>query len=205
MKITQRASLRQSRAYAHPPQYNADPLLKSFTVRYKTSGAVASSIVDFAAICNTLIMADGVVHAYQICDAWKINSIEMWSTASAGATTSTVSVEWISGSSQFMGGGSNFVSDTSVGPSDVAHIRSSPPRGSIASNWLNPAVNENLMSINCPINTIIDVHYTARISANNAAANPGVIIPAANIGEIYCRALNSTAANNIIPLNLNNV
>jgi hypothetical protein len=138
----------------HPPQFLATKRFHT-TARYLSSAAATTVSITRACLLNHLIMnVNNNQTNYRYLSGVRLTGIKMWSsTATLGAVV-TNSVEWTS-----TYGPSTIKSDTSVGTAVPAFVSSAPPPNSLARMWSLTGSNETdqLMILNCPTNTIVDV------------------------------------------------
>ncbi len=95
---------------------------------------------------------------------------------------------------------STLASDTSMGASLCAHVKSRPPRGSAAAMWLVIGSNSTVFELTAPANSIIDVDLDVVLNDGKGAQTVLAAVAGATAGVLYVRALNSNGSNNIPPL-----
>jgi len=128
-----------------------------------------------------------------------IHMIEIWTPPAAGQVASC-SVDWFSSSSGEAEASAKLIVDTSNSPSYPAHIRTAPPRNTLASFWQNSA-SSNFCVINCPQYSIVEVEVSARIDGI-VPANNAVSVTTCALGSFYFLALDGPANNGLIPVYL---
>jgi hypothetical protein len=163
----------------HPPQLRTNVIVKH-RYRFTSTSATPQTIVDndvvgiAGAVCSVANATLNLIAA-----SVKIHSIEIWSPPASQGSAATCSVEWLSTFSPTIE-----VSDTTVSVSEPAHIRASPPSGSAASFWINPASAQNIMKVMAPVGSIIDVKCT-HLLIDEGTAGASYAVAAGTLGVLY--------------------
>lgn len=129
----------------------------------------------------------------------KIHSIEIWGPMAADLVPVTASVEW-TGNAVGAYGKSVRHSDTSMGASMPAHVKSVPPKGSQSAQWFSTVDANRVCTLAYPANSIVDVVLSLVMRDDGTATAVQVAPAGATVGAIYIRALNSPVNNNLVPL-----
>lgn len=151
------------------------------------AGVTAASLLDADLVAVTAVLG------YEVWDAFRIKSVEMWTASNNGSPSvpTQVAIEW--GGIAATGVSSGRIdSDISMGVA-TAHVKSRPPKGSAASFWQVRSTTA-LFYISIPVGGIIDVTMevvqdvlTTPIAAQNALVG-------AVTGNFYSRGLDGLAA-----------
>ncbi len=179
----------------YPPQI-VPTLSFGHRFRFQSSAATTANIT-VKDLGDLLCMATSATAAYQLANAVRIRSVEIWGPPSATLVPVTVSCEF---SSTNIGsiGPSRIVSDTSVGSARVAHIKAKPPMDSQASLWQVSTTTTTLFTLVLPAGAIVDIKYslTMRDTANFTVVTGAVT--GATTGVVYLRPLDSDIATPLI-------
>jgi hypothetical protein len=144
-----------------------------------------------------MCMATTADAAYALSNAARLRAIEIWSPVTADLVPVTCSIEW-PGAEGYVGR-SQRVSDTSMGSSIPAHVKSRAPPGTFASLWHTIAATGTLATIVCPVNSVIDVLVDLAVSDSGLAVAVTGVVALATAGVVYCRALTSPASVTLLP------
>jgi hypothetical protein len=129
--------------------------------------------------------------------SFKLQSMDIWAPTSDLGTPVTASVEWLGLNTPNIE-----QSDTSVNPSQPAHLRCSPPGSSIAAFWQTADNDINLFNLSCPGGSVIDI-VVMYIELDQPAVELAVTVIAATPGVNYYLALDGPGVNTLIPVSLN--
>ncbi len=122
------------------------------------------------------------------CNSFKLKSIEVWSPLVTAGTPTTCSVEWT--------GTNNSpnveVTDTTVTSTFPAHLKTKPPRNSLASFWQVGSANQ-ICLLTAPTGSIIDVVISYVMNDNETNS---ITIPVAVgvLGKVYYLGLCNNAS-----------
>jgi len=183
------------RVVPHPTQL-VSTVTFNRTVRYQvTASAAVLQGISRANLLNTFVVnnAGGMANC-RLCDAVKLNRIDIWSPGTSAYVPSTCAVQWVS---EY--GPNKEVTDTSI-TTDAAYLSTKPPKGSLAGFTSASGSNEAtvLFFISADINAIIDVNITATIfrgvGVNIVSTNAGIA------NTIYTQGLDWPGAGNIPPV-----
>jgi hypothetical protein len=120
------------------------------------------SSITAAQLLRLLVQGQSLGGSASIIRSVRIRDAEIWGTAVADVTgnnsnyPATVYLEYPNSSNLGLGGPDIRKSDTSIGTAIPAHVRYPPPRGSLASMWLNDSSNV-VIAIFGPRNSILDL------------------------------------------------
>jgi hypothetical protein len=171
----------------HPMQIQASFTVNK-TMRYIASGALNVSLT-LKSVMDLLVMATGTTTSQAFFRSLKISRIELW--GPPGATPASVSVRWLSGG--ILGGGpEKCQSDTSIGTTEPAYVRSKPPVKSLYSDWIGaPQANTAFVTLIGSAGTVVDFTFSAQLNSD-ASALDAVTLVGATSGVIYARPLDGT-------------
>jgi len=183
---------------SHPPDFTPTAVLKR-RLRFKATAASAADVLSGASFQDLLCTTPTAVSGVQLGNFVRIHSIEMWGPMAADLAPVTTSIEW-SGSTAGVFGKSVRHSDTSMGSSEPAHVKSKPPASSQVSQWIATGAAVTVATLAYPANTIIDVVYSLVLRDDASTAAVTGAVAGATVGAIYIRALNSPVNNNLVPV-----
>lgn len=185
-----------------PPAIGFMGLQHSGKTRYAANAAV-STVITFANLLDSWLVATSATAGVQLFDMVKINSIEVWSWSPSGPVTCTVT---FAGKAVGLTGDSKVVTDTAMANSP-AHIVAKPGRRSLAGDW--QASNTNTaFTIICPSGSVIDLNFSYRNSYEGGALiNTTQALVGAVAGDLYVRGFDglATAATKVPPQGIFNV
>ncbi len=145
-------------------------------------------------------MANTTTTAYRVFSSAKINSISLWGPMASDLAPVTVTIEYQSPTATGIGAPNRLKSDTSVGSTACAFIRASPPRNSLAGNWIGQAGTSTLFTLTGPVNTIVDLNITFVLQNGETPTAVTNAVAGATVGQVYCRGLDAlSAAGTVIP------
>jgi len=118
----------------------------------------------------------------------------------SGFTQTTCSILWLGSISPFTQ--DKEVSNTSINPSKPAYISAKPPKNSLASFWQTAGTN-NLVLLNAPQGTIIDINLSLTLDDNDDGAPAASTVSTATVGVHYYLSLDPNATHRFVPISLN--
>jgi hypothetical protein len=192
----------------HPPRFKAN-FEVSKTFRFAASSGTTVNITPDD-LLDLWCMATTANSAYRILTAVRLNSISIWGPMAATLDPVTVAIEFQSLSSGApFGAPTRSVSDTSMGSTECAFVKTSPPPKSLAAQWWNSGLTtgvDNVMSLTFPLNAIVDVQLTGICGPGSGLSSQvGAAVAAATVGEIYVRALDSNGGVVLVPVGFQTV
>ncbi len=161
-------------------------------------------------------MATATTTAYQIFNAVRVVSVEVWApgaldTASSAPVINTCFIEYPAlVAATGLGGRSVRMVDTSTSLDEPAHVRAAPPEESYAAMWaFNTSIaGTNVMfNIGGPISGFV-VDVTLELTIRDSALAPQTVtgsVSGATVGQVYVRALDSTSVGSLVPVSVNTV
>ncbi len=186
-----------AQAIAHPPAFNATiSYAKKF--RFQTSAALVNVSISMTDILGLLAVADTTILASWLNSTFRFKSIELWGPMSSTLAPVTVSVEFPNTSTLGLSGSRRIASDTSMGATQVAHVKALPLPNSLQSFWQGTAGSQPFMILNAPTNTIIDLSLD--LVLQNGETPVTVAVVAATVGQVYCRALDLSTGSLCVPV-----
>ncbi len=168
-------------------------------------------------ILDLYCMAATSTSAYQLFNAARVVSVEVWApagldTGGSNMITNTCFLEYPAMvASTGFGGRSVRIVDTSTSLDEPAHVRGSPPEDSYAAMWtFNTAVaNTNaLFNIGGPLTGyVVDVTLELTLRDSSLAPQPvTAAVSGATVGQIYVRALDSASGSGVlVPVSVNTI
>ena len=176
----------------HPPQFDATKHVNG-RARYVVVGTQTAVSITRGALLSHLIMnsASGTAN-YRLFSAFRLKSVEIWGAAASAA----VSIEWRSAN-----GPTVIASDTTVLSAVPAHVRTSPPKDSLAGFWSLTGTNESesLFLITSPADSIVDITYEA-IVQNGESATLVTTTASGAIGTVYETYLAGATTTGFVPV-----
>lgn len=188
MRFTLCPSIPNRSNFSHPPS-NQSTIILSKVFRFKA--AAASTGVDVTPRClgDLLMVADTADTGQQVATSVRIARVEMWGPVASDLAPVTVQAEW-AGAAGLVGPSAR-VTDSSMGSTMPAHLRSRPPSGSLAHYWHGSTATDVLLRLSFPINTIVDVEVQLSLNDTGTAVPVTGVVALATPGALYCRALTS--------------
>jgi hypothetical protein len=182
------------------------PALKSlsprfnFKIRYQANAALAGHDILVGDLLDSLCFATNASVGYRTLGAIRIKQIEMWGPQDSTFSPVVLGLIWLSNGVLF-GGPTKIISDTSMGATEVAYVKSSPPKGSLASQWFQDTSTQTtpIMEIGFPANAIVDVLFEGVVSYNGLGNVVHTPISGATTGAQYIRALDASAGSLLVP------
>jgi hypothetical protein len=173
---------------SHPPQIPSYGITRDVRVRFESPAAVNAAIT-FQNLLDVFLVATGATTGFDVFDAVRVNSIEVWASAILGtAVTATVVFEGTTAGAQ---GDQKIHTDTSMGI-QPAHVKARPdPRTQAGQFQASSAANAFILEV--PAGTVVDVSISLRqplLATAVAVQNPLV---GATTGVFYLRGLDGLA------------
>lgn len=186
----------------NPPSIPSAVIVKR-RYRFVASAATASggTNVSTDGLLGVMgVMAATSTTAFKLFRAARIRQVEIWAPSSgtvSGFPNGTVELKWSDDDTNSPG---LQFSATSLSTGVPAHIKATPPPNSSAAFWFNTTTGENMFTITCPAQSIIDVTMEGIMNDDLVAiATAGVTSKIA--GVVYYEPLDYTA-NNFQPVAL---
>jgi len=178
---------------AGPPQLRSNVMLAHryrFTSSSGTATTINSSSLLFAAGCVGSTTNSAVTTFF---GSVRIRRVEVWAPPASQGAFSTCSLEFNGQAAA----NTMEISDTSVNPSEPAHIVAVPPKNSLASFWQTPdAGTNNLFVLMAPTGSIIDVVLDL-VLWDDEDSNQTRSVATAAVGKVYYLALDNGNATHI--------
>jgi len=154
-------------------------------LRFVLSSNASQKNISFANLLDCMLVATTATQGYDIFDAVRVNSVEIWSLSAGLATPVSVAISFPGGTTGGAGDALAY-SDTSVGES-CAHLHVRPQKQSAAGFWQGSGAFV-AFQLTVPAQSVIDVDVSFRntVVAPVAAANALV---GATTGQFYFRGL----------------
>ena len=181
-----------------PPPFDANVLI-SCKRRFVASAAFNGNILDrsllgiLGGMCTT---TNSVLTS--LCGTSKLKYIEMWAPPPSQGSSSTISIEWFGSNKK-----GEVISDTSINPMAPAHLKCSPPKGTLNSFW---QANTGLVmfGLNIPSGTIIDIQLSGVLSDSFNLSNQQTIATGTNT-NLYYSYLDAQVPSHVLVPQSNNI
>ncbi len=190
---------KNQQALAYPPSFIASKHV-DLLQRFRSTAVLTAKPILVADLLDMLCVATGSTAAYGLATAFKLLKLHIWGNPSGAAGSSTfIQVEDAVTNSEF-GGPSRRVSDESLGTSRPSHIKWKPRPDSILSKWISVYSQNQLLLVTCPMGAVIDLHVSLTIQDGDLTPQAvGGAVSGATTGKVYCRALDSNNASQLVP------
>jgi len=166
-------------------QLNSNIIL-SHKYRFKSTAAFNGTITDSLLFGVVGAISATNIAAYSIAQSVKLNSVEMWAPVSAQGAEVDLSLEWPNQGQN----PAKEITDSSNSVSRVAHIKTRPPKQSLAGFWTTGTGN-TLFLLNIPIGTIIDVEISMVLGDQLTAQTHQLVTVGATVGAFQYGYLDS--------------
>jgi hypothetical protein len=179
-----------------PPQIQSNVTL-SHRFRFVSTSGTATSVTP-----TTLLGAAGTIgtvvnsRVVPMMESIRVREVSIWTPPASQGAAATCSVLWVGIANQ---SNNMEVSDTTVSTATPAHIKTFPPRNSLASFW-QQASNTSLFTVTAPSGSIIDVSLDMIVGDDEN--NITIFVVTATLGATYFLALDGTSTNRFIPVSL---
>jgi len=161
-----------------------------------TSGTATSitptSLLGAAGTIGTVVNSTVV----PMMESIKIREVSIWTPPASQGAAATCSILWVGIANQ---ANNQEVSDTSVSVATPAHVKSRPPRNSLASFW-QQASTTSLFTITAPSGSIIDV--TLDMIVGDDENNINISVTTNYVGATYFLALDGPSTHRFTPVSL---
>lgn len=164
--------------------------------RFQASSALSAVAINQSDLFELLVVALTNVLGSSIIGAFKLMAVEMWGPMASSLTPVTVSCEFPTLGNGY--GPTKVYTDTSMGATQVAHVRAAPPQHSLQSFWLSSPGADQFFILNGPSDTVIDL--SIQYVLQNGESPDLVTLVGATAGQLYVRALDSTGSGLLVPL-----
>ena len=149
-------------------------------------------------------MATAANAAHRVMAAARVRSIEVWAPAAA-AGVATVAVEWSGVPGNFTGP-KQLITDTTLGSSRPAHVRTRAPENSVASMWFSDAATGGaIIVLDAPQEAIIDIKVDFIVRNSEGAVAVTAAVAAATVGKMYVRRLDSSTTSLLVPIAMDTI
>jgi len=170
--------------------------------------AINGQAITFQNLGDTLLFASTTSTGWQLAHSLLLRRIRIWGAMSSSLQPVTVSVEFALQSTTGVNSDSLRFTDSSVGATYPAYIDVRPPKQSAAAMWHYSSEQATLMTIYCPVNSLVDVEYEFKLHDDAGAQQVNTTLAAAGtVGALLSRGLdgNTSAATNLIPVGVSNI
>jgi len=180
-----------------PPQLNSN-IQYSHRFRFLSGTGNSTSITIQRLISMCGVIATTTTTGSAWVGSLRVREVEIWSPPSAQGQAVTCSLEWVAGLGS---AGTQEVSDTSMSVARPAHIRTRPPRNSLASFWNNGGNNPQMFVLVAPTGSIVDVTVDLVMFDDEITAPTVVTLTAATVGNVYYMPLDGHGGS-FVPVSL---
>jgi len=178
-----------------PPTFNAAVVIRK-KLRFVASGAGQANVTQ-QNILDLLCVATSATAAYRLMSAVRIRNITVWGPMSSSLVPVTVSVEYPNVS--YISGPTKIRSDSSMGATKAGLVIFPPPPDSMQVNWL--ADNSQIAAIlQIVTGSVVDIDLDLVLQNGETPVAVSAAVAGATVGEIYCRALDSTGSKLLTPV-----
>jgi hypothetical protein len=194
---------------AHPPPLQSTITIRK-TQRFQATAnlGVSGQAITFQNLGDVLLFASTASQGWQLAHSLILRRVRIWGAISSSLQPVTVSVEFAIQSTVGVNSDSLRYTDTSIGATYPSFLDIRPPKQSAASMWRYSSDSEVLMTIYCPVNSLVDVEWEIKMHDDAGAQTVNTTLAAAATpGVFYTRGLdgNTAAATNLIPIGVSNV
>jgi len=184
----------------HPPPWSPN-IVGTRKIRFQATAASGSpfSTVTFTNLQGLMTTAILTTQVYSMIYAAKIKLIEIWGPPSSSLAPVTVMVKYPAITNSSVSSPEVVHSDTSVGATVPAYVRSKPPKNSIVSMWLSQGDTLTLFQLSFPLNAIVDFTFQYQMAFNPpSTALPSIGVTGATLGQLYCLPLDATPSTGVL-------
>jgi len=195
---------KKEKIYTSPPQYEST-ITVGIKIRFIASAILTNVAVFTTAIMRLLVMAVTTTTTFSIIDAFKIRRVWMWAASSATLPV-TISLEYAGAGTATIAKPKNFT-DTSIGQTRNAIIKSKPDKQSSAAMWQGN--NQGTITtgagfvLSGPAGTVLDLELTITLQNKEGVASPPTpgrtITGPAVVGTLYCDTLDNQGTGLLVP------
>jgi hypothetical protein len=164
--------------------------------QFTSSGAASALSITRNDVLNLLVTAATAITSYPMIAAIKIKKIRAWAPIISSYVPQAMEIEW-NGGLYAPSAIHSAVSDGTF----PAKLETRPPPGSSPDLWsLTGASNiaEDLFSITCPANTVIQLSVALRLM-DDEAPGASYTVAGATVGKVYYGYLDGPVATGILP------
>ncbi len=184
--------------YKPIPQFESNIRL-SHRFRFTASSALSLSSITGATLLGALGTVCTVVNTTvaQFARAFRIKSVEMWAPISSTSTAPvSCTIVWFG-----FGNSPNIErTGTSISNAQPAHLRSTPPKESLAGFWQLTG-STNIFFLTAPGGTVVDLEVEY-VLVDQATATSTQTVAAGTLGNVYYLALDGPTTNLLVPVGL---
>jgi len=170
-----------------PPPMRSNGIIHEHRMRFVANAAFNSN-VTFQNLLDTVLFAASSVTGYDVFEAVRVNFVECWCTPDNGVSTVTLVY---TGFTVGAAGDQRVHTDTSSGI-EPAYVKGRPDPLTQA-GLFQASTGAVAFSLQCPVNTVIDVHVTLRQAVLGSFVAAQNSLSAATTGVTYYRGLDGKA------------
>jgi len=168
----------------HPPQLPSYGITRDVRMRFSVIAAAASNIT-FQNLLDMVLLAVGTTSAFDLFQAVRVNSVEIWAIAALGTPATAILV--FDGATVGAAGDQKTHTDTSMGV-EPAHVKARPDPLTQAGQFQASSANVAFF-VNVPAGAVIDVSVTLRQPVDGSAVASQNVLVGATTGAVYYRGL----------------
>jgi hypothetical protein len=147
--------------------------------------AAAASNITFQNLLDMVLLAVGTTSAFDLFQAVRVNSVEIWAIAALGTPATAILV--FDGATVGAAGDQKTHTDTSMGV-EPAHVKARPDPLTQAGQFQASSANVAFF-VNVPAGAVIDVSVTLRQPVDGSAVASQNVLVGATTGAVYYRGL----------------
>lgn len=189
---------RSNKPIPHPPSFTPTYTLQH-KYRFQASAVLMNVQITSRDFFDLLIVALTATTGVDLVTGFRIQNVEIWGPMAQALTPVTASIEY-PGFQSSVGSPTKIKSDTSMGATEVAHVKYPPPPGSAQSFWQNQNTTNVFLQLNGPSGSIVDITMAVVLQDGEAPVAPTAAIAGATPGQVYIRALDSNGAALLVPV-----
>lgn len=185
-----------------PRKIKAFPLIKRHKIRYEAGYSAATTLnIGGEDLLNVFGVASSSTNVYFPIQAVRLRGVRVWNVSNAASSGgnsyfTSMRLQWISAR-----GSNSEVESVQIGQTNIAYLRSRPPKNSFSSMWIdmNQSAQYTEVFFNLsfgPGSVVCDIELDIQFANLNAQA---VTVTGATGGRVYCTSLGG-GSNGLDPL-----
>jgi hypothetical protein len=170
--------------------------------RFGVSTAVNATLIStdqLGAIAGGAVINVATKGCQPIARTGKLISVEVWAPPPSIGANSYVAVEWSPGQRS----PTTEYTDISINVSSPAHVKTRPPKSSLAAFWFDSSTSVGLFSLTAPVGAIVDVTVQYVMEDQVALTSaPFTALTAPALGILRYACLDVNTGSFIVPIGL---
>jgi hypothetical protein len=168
----------------HPPQMPSYGITRDVRMRFAAIAA-ANVNITFQNLLDMVLVAVGTTSAFDLFQAVRVNSVEIWAIAALGTPATAILV--FAGTTVGAAGDLKTHTDTSMGV-EPAHVKARPDPLTQAGQFQASSADVAFL-LDVPAGSVIDVSVTLRQPVDGIAVASQNVLVGATTGAVYYRGL----------------